>query len=144
MAVAAAPLGPDDLVLCAGSLPRASLVERLDAARAGGFRAISLWARAVEPVADLGALLARRGVVVSEIEALSDVLADPETPRRPGPRETLCHAIADAVGARSVSIVEGPGPRLAIAPAAAAFAAICDRAAAHDLAVHLEFWPHSR
>ena len=42
-------LGAGDLVLCSGTLPtNISFAERLQAATAGGFRAISLWARDYE------------------------------------------------------------------------------------------------
>src|SRR5438270_8986895 len=39
-------LGPDDLVLCSGTLPRdTSFADRIEAAVVGGFAAISLWGR---------------------------------------------------------------------------------------------------
>ena len=144
-------LGPHDLVLCAGTLPRASFGERVRAAVAGGFRGISLWTRHYEREratgatdADMRAMLADHGLVVSEIEALSDVLGTPGTSSGPGDREVTCYRIADGLGARSLSIAEGPGAPGATAPLADDFAAICDRAAAHGLLVHVEFWPGSR
>jgi sugar phosphate isomerase/epimerase len=144
-------MGPDDLVLCAGSLPRASFRERVAAAVAGGFRGISVWARQHEREraagttdATMRALLADHGLAVAEVDALSDVLFDPTTTREPGSRERACHDIAAALGARSLSLVEGPGRHGDVARAADAFAAVCDRAAPLGLLVHLEPWPGSR
>jgi sugar phosphate isomerase/epimerase len=145
-------LGPGDLVLCSGSLPRATFRERAAAAAAGGFRGLSLWARQVERAAaveglspdDMQAVLADAGVLVGEVEALIDVLGNPETPVRPSAREVACHRIADAFGARSLTVVEGEGAPLDLGAAGAAFGAVCDRAAEYGLLVHLEFWPGSR
>ena len=41
-------LGPNDLVLCTGTLLQASLREMVEGACAGGFRGISLWPEDVE------------------------------------------------------------------------------------------------
>lgn len=151
MARDAAALGPDDLILCAGTLPRASFRERVEAAAAGGFAGISLWlpqyARArAEGLsdADLRELLAGHGLVVGELEAVVGALSAPETAMRPHANEVECWRIADALGGRSMSLVEGAGPPLDVAPAADAFAAVSDRGAAHGLLVHVEFWPGSR
>lgn len=144
-------LGPGDLVLSAGSLPRASFRERVAAAAAGGFRGVSLWVRQYErdraaglSDAEMRALLDDHGLVVAELEAVADVLGAPATGSGPGARESACHRIAEALGARSITLVEGPGPRLEVAPAARAFAAVCDRAARCGLLVHVEYWPGSR
>ena len=58
---------PDDLVLCAGTLLQATFLEKVRAAAAGGFRAITLWpqdyARARESGrsdAELRAMVVRR------------------------------------------------------------------------------------
>src|SRR5262245_21771087 len=98
---AADELGPDDLVLCAGTLPRASFGDRVRAAAAGGFRGISLWTRCYDSDraagtcdAPMRALLAGHGLRVTEIEAVSDALGDPATVRRPSTRELACYDIA--------------------------------------------------
>lgn len=148
---AAADLGPDDFVLCAGTLPRAAFADRVRAAAAGGFRGISLWTRCYERDRAAGtgdaamrALLAEHGLRVTEIEAVSDALGDPATLRRPSPRERTCYDVAGALGAGSITLVEGPGPALDVACATDAFAAVCERAAAHGLRVQVEPWPGSR
>ena len=53
-------------------------------------------------------------------------------------------AIADALGARSLNAVDVFGGTWAIEDAAESFAGLCDRAAEHDLLVHVEFLPWSR
>src|SRR5262245_38008245 len=128
-------LGPDALVLCAGTIPRASFGERIAAARAGGFDGISLrlgdYGRARAgglSDAEIRRMLDGEGVAVAELEALAAWRPD-AAPARPGRSVTEVLDVAAAIGARSVSVVEGPGPGLPIDQAAAAFAALCDRAA---------------
>ena len=58
--------------------------------------------------------------------------------------EAEMFAIADAVGARSINAAEVLGGRWSLDAAVDAFASLCDRAAEHDLLVHLEFLPWSR
>ena len=139
----------ETLVLCAMTLPRASLRERVAAARAGGFQAISLttrdYARArAEGLGDaeIRALLAGEGIAVTDIEALAAWRPGVE-PRRPEQSEDGIFAVAEAVRARGVSVVEGAGAPLAVGPGAEAFGALCDRAAARGLRLHIEFWPGS-
>ena len=137
------------LVLCAGTIPRASFRERIAAARAGGFDGISLrlgdYARArAEGLSDdeMRALLAGENVGVAEVEALT-AWRPGTTPARPEHAEPRVLDVAEAVRARSISVVEGPGAPLPVDAAAEAFAALCDRAAARGLLVHVEFWPGS-
>ena len=139
----------DSLVLCAGTIPRASFRERIAAARAGGFDAVSLRLRdhvraRAEGVsdADMRALLAGEGIAVAEVEALIAWRPGiaPSRPEHAAPRVL---EIAAALGARSISVVEGPGAPLPVDLGAEAFAALCDRASACGLLVHIEFWPGS-
>ena len=139
----------DSIVLCAGTIPRASFRERVAAARAGRFDGISLrlrdQARArADGLSDIEmrALLGGEGVAVAEIEALT-AWRPGLTPARPEHGESHVLAIAEALGARSLSVVEGPGPPLPVDEAAEAFAALCDRASERGLLVHIEFWPGS-
>ena len=142
-------LGPDDLVLCAGTIPDATFAERLDAARAGGFAAISLrvrdYARArAEGLsdADLRARLDDAGVAVAEIEVLNAWRPGARAGRNP-PSADEVFAIAAAVGARSICVVEGPGVLPPLEEAARIFGALCDRAADAGLLLHFEFFPGS-
>jgi sugar phosphate isomerase/epimerase len=119
------------------------------AARAGGFAAVSLTTRDHARAradglsdADIRALFADEGITVTDIEALA-AWRSGVTPRRPEQSEDGIFAVAEAVGARGVSVVEGAGAPLAVGPAADAFGALCDRAAARGLQLHIEFWPGS-
>jgi sugar phosphate isomerase/epimerase len=154
-------LGPTDLVLCSGTLPRdISFRDRVDAAVAGGFRGISLWGRDYERAradglsdADVRALLADHDLAVAELDpawwwlpGASEVhipdAADSMQVFRYGEKDMF--AIADAVGARSLNATDVFGGPWTIDDAAAAFAGLCDRAAEHGLAVHLEGLPWSQ
>ena len=142
----APPVTRDSIVLCAGTIPRATFRERVAAARAGGFDGVSLrlgdYARArAEGLSDaeLRALLEGEGLAVAEMEALT-AWRPGITPARPEHAEPHVLAVAEAMRARSISVVEGPGAPLPVDVAAEAFAALCDRAAARGLLVHIEFW----
>jgi sugar phosphate isomerase/epimerase len=155
------PLGPTDLVLCSGTLPRdVSFRERVDAAVAGGFRAISLWGRDYEraqadglSAADMRALLNDNGLVVAELDPAWWWLpgaADVHIPDEVDPVHVFCFgekelfAIADALGARSLNATDVFGGPWTIDDAAQAFAGLCDRAREHNLLVHLEGLPWSQ
>jgi len=142
-------LGRDDLVLCAGTIPHASFAERLAAARAGGFAGISLSVRHHARARadglsddDMRAMLADHGVAVAEIEVLNAWRPGVRVGRS-APSADEVFAVAQAVGARSICVVEGPGEPPPIDAAAEAFAALCDRGADLGLLLHFEFWPGS-
>ena len=66
-----ADLGPDDLVLCSGTISEAGFRERVEAGAAGGFSGISLWGKDYAAGkqeglsdADMRALLDDHGLVV--------------------------------------------------------------------------------
>ncbi len=139
----------DSIVLCAGTIPRASFRARIAAASAGGFDGVSLrlhdYTRArAEGLsdADVRSLLAGEGMAVAELEALT-AWRPGTTPSRPEYVAPRVLEIADALRARSISVVEGPGAPLPVDVAAEAFAALCDGAAAFGLLVGIEFWPGS-
>lgn len=154
-------LGPADLVLCSGTLPRTvPFRERVEAAVAGGYAGVSLWGRDYWAArrdglsdAEIRTVLADHGLSVAEVdpawwwlpgaaEVSIPVEADAEEVFRYGADELL--RLAEAVGARSLNAVDVFGGSWGIDDAAEAFAALCDRAAGHGLLVHLEFLPWSR
>jgi sugar phosphate isomerase/epimerase len=156
-----AGLGPNDLVLCSGTIPAAGFRERVEAAAAGGFSAISLWgkdyagARRDEGLsdADLRALLDDHGLEVAELDAVMPWSASPQIDL-PGAEaddaatffafsEQDFFAVADAIGARSLNAVEISGEPIVLDAAAEVFAGLCDRAGEHGLLVHLEYLPWS-
>jgi sugar phosphate isomerase/epimerase len=144
-------LGPRDLVLCAGTVLQAPLVDRIEAAAAAGFSAISLWAEDYEMArasglsdADIRARLADRGLCIGELDGVSRWLpSEGDEPNLFGHSDEEFYAIADAIGGRSINVLEIFGNVVPIDVAAAAFAGVCDRAKEHGLLVHLEFLPWS-
>ena len=154
-------LGPGDLVLCSGTLTReASFRERVDAAVAGGFSALSLWGRDYGRArreglgdADMRALLADHGLTIAELDlawwwlpGASDVHipAALDTEELFAYDEAQLFGIADALGARSLNAIDVFGGDWTVDAAATRFAGLCDRAAEHGLLVHIEFLPWSR
>ena len=147
-------LGPRDLVLCPGTVPKATFRARAAAAAAGGFSGIGLWlphrerahAEALSD-ADMRAILSDHALVVTDVEAITDFGAcfrgGAVAAREPTPHERLAYDVASAVGATTITVVEGPGDPIPMEPATEAFALLCDRAAAHGLEVAIEFWVHS-
>ncbi len=154
-------LGPDHTVLCSGTLRAGiSFRQRLAAARAGAFDAISLWGRDYQDAraegwsdADVVAMLGDHGLSVAEVDPAWDWLPGAVDVRIPPDHDTErifafgaeeLFAVADAVGARSVNAVDIFGGTWSLDDAAGAFAALCDRAHDHGLLVQLEFLPWSR
>ena len=149
-------LGPDDLVLCAGTVSQARFAERVVAAAEAGFRGISLFLSDYEQAhadglsdADMRAMLADHGLEVSELDPLmswlpgaalgSSANQQGEAFFRHG--ESDFHAAAEALGARSINAVLVSDTAPPFPEIAEAFAGVCDRAAEHGLVVHLEFLP---
>jgi sugar phosphate isomerase/epimerase len=142
----------DLLVLSAHTVPHATWAERLDAAVAGGFGAVSLRmadiraARAEHADADLRAQLADHGLVVAEVDVLWEWALGGEQGERSRRAEVGLVDAAVAVGARTLNAVseldarDGGG---ALDAAAERFAVLCDRVAEHGLAVHVEYLPWS-
>ena len=143
------PLGPNDLVLCSGTLRAASIAEKCAAAVAGGFKALTLWPTDVEraqreglPLADVKRLIDDHGLAVADVEPLLAWLPG-EEPLPGFPGEAALYAIADGLGARSINVVQGVGTTVDVDRAAEALAGVCDRAREHDLLVTLEYLPWS-
>ena len=149
-------LGPDDLILCSGTVPGASIRERVQAAEQGGFRAVSLFLDDYRRAGaegwsdtDLRHLLDDSGLVVAELDPLMNWIpglesggnVDAQGEAFLGYREEDFYAAANALGARSLNVVlisdRAPAPE----EIAEAFGSLCDRAAEHGLLVHLEFLP---
>ena len=154
-------MGPDDLVLCSGTLARGvPFAGRLAAASGAGFAAVSLWGRDYAAArdeglsdADLRSMLDDHGLVVAELDpawwwlpGASDVHIDPRHDTEEVFRfgEADLFAMADAVGARSLNAVDVFGGSWDVDAAAEAFAGLCRRAAEHGLSIQLEWLPWSK
>jgi sugar phosphate isomerase/epimerase len=148
-------LTSEDLVLCAGSALHTPFTARLRLAAASGFAGLSMWesdylgARAEGySDADLRGALADHGIEIAELDALTRWLPgeDDAVPSdwTTSFEEKDFYAVADALGARSINVVDlGAGRTISVDAAAEAFAGVCDRAKEHGLLVHIEFLPWS-
>ena len=141
-------LGPKDLLLSSGTIGNPLPAELVRAAQAGGYAGIVLWPGAYlaqeEVVSNLASMRSRiedAGLVLQDLDAVI-VWAGPDDPGAPyyeEAEEQKVYAMADALGARGVNAMLNSLPGLSEDEAIEAFAGICDRAAEHGLAVHLEF-----
>jgi sugar phosphate isomerase/epimerase len=139
------------LVLCAGTVTGADFGQLVAAASAGGFDAVSLFpaqyrqARASGASdTDLRLLLADNGLCIAELDPLLNWVPGHEFPADAGmglATEDEFYRIKDALGARSLNVVWALPQRIPEELLAAAFAAVCERAARHELLVHIEFLP---
>jgi sugar phosphate isomerase/epimerase len=151
-------LGAGDLVLCAGTVARASFRDKLAAAAGAGFRGVSLFLDDYEAAraagssdAELRRMLADHGLAVADLDPLlawipgagpgAGVTAEGQGFFRHGPDDFF--RVADALGARSLNVALAVDPGLPRAALAEHFADLCDRASEHGLLVHLEFLPWS-
>jgi sugar phosphate isomerase/epimerase len=142
-------LGPQDWVLCAGTLARASIIERVQAAVDGGYRGISLFPSDVRRAraeglddATLRSLLADNAIEVAEIDPLMSWLPGVD----PGQgtfaaSEPECYEIAKNIGGRGINAVVFSPEHIPTETIVESFAALCGRAANEGLLVHLEFMP---
>jgi sugar phosphate isomerase/epimerase len=154
-------LSPEALVLCAGTLRRGiPLAERAAAAQAAGFDGISLWGRDYQAArdeglsdADIRALLDDHGVAVAEVDPLWSWLPGAADMAIPAAYDTedmftfdeaRLFAVAEAVQARSVNVVDVFGGDWTLDQATESFVGLCQRAAERGLMVQLEFLPWSK
>ena len=89
-------LGPDDLVLCAGTLASTPLAERAEAAASAGFQALSLFLDDLDGArqsglsdADIRSLLAANGLAIAELDPLLSWASGAPDPRVTAELETL-------------------------------------------------------
>jgi sugar phosphate isomerase/epimerase len=134
---------------------RFGFAERVHAAADAGFTGIGLLGfdhrlsnDAGLTDADMAMMLADRGLRIAEVEFLLEWSAGPDEPERQAVArrvEEQVWATADAFGPRVVAVGELVGPEQLppFAELVERFAALCDRAAQHDLLVALEFTPWS-
>jgi sugar phosphate isomerase/epimerase len=154
-------LGPADLVLCSGTLPRGiPFLDRLGAASTAGFTGISLWGRDYRAAhheghsdATLRSMVDDHGLTVAELDpawwwtpGARDVVIPPEVDPMDVFRydQTELLRIAELFGARSINAADVLGGNWSREEGAAGFAELCDRAADRGLLVHLEWLAWSK
>jgi sugar phosphate isomerase/epimerase len=147
-------LGPDDLVICSGTMGRAPFPLAVAVAAGAGFAGISAYHEDVAAAladgwtaAALRSLLDDHGVAVAELDGRFAWLPGDEDRGWPSADEFV--DTAAAVAARSITVLEtrrrrlGEDGELSWDEVAAAYATVCDRAAEHGLLVHIEYFPYS-
>jgi sugar phosphate isomerase/epimerase len=146
-------LGPDDLVLCSGTVRRLGLVDTARLAAATGYQGISVYGHEVRRALDDGWTLATLRVLVDDL-GLGIAEVDGAVDWVPGVAlgdrassvdETV--RWAEGLGARSISVVEISGGRigdgLSIAQLADGFGRFCDAAKPAGVLAHIEYFPFS-
>jgi sugar phosphate isomerase/epimerase len=144
-------LDAQDLVLCSGTVMGADFAQLIAAASAGGFDAVSLFPAQYQQAraaglsdAALRSMLADNGLRIAELDPLLNWVPGHYFPSDAGMgvvAEDEFYRIADALGARSLNVVWALPEQLPEAELIEAFAALCDRAARHNLLAHIEFLP---
>jgi len=138
--------GPS-LVLCSATIFDRPLEDKIVAAAAGGFDAITVWphdyAGARERGLDDAAirrLLSDHGVVIDGVDCLLDWLPGDQVPDMPVFRATEddLYRVADALGGRFINVAQAFGATVDVPRATELFAGICERAARRELLVTLE------
>jgi sugar phosphate isomerase/epimerase len=149
-------LGPDDIVMCSGTLINASLREMVEASAATGCAGLSLWLDDVERAqadgmsyADIASLLADNGLQVAELDpllswfqkgSLGEGAAD-DAANMLGRSEEEFFALADALGGTVINCAHPFGGNINLDQAAEIFAGLCDRAKEHNIGCAIEFLP---
>lgn len=143
-------LASDDLVFCVSTILERSLHDKLEAAAAGGFRGISLWASDrlaahAEGLSDddIAALLAERGLAPVGIDCLFGWAGKEYPPDMPALQisESAIIESAAALGAGWINLAHAFGERVDEGRASDNFARICARAREYGLLVNVEFIP---
>lgn len=141
-------LGPDDLVLCAATLAKVPLLERMEIAAAAGYTGLSLFLDDLEGLGiddeELRARLDALGLEVGDLDPhltwVPGVEAGGEGYQRWGTDDFL--RAAKQVRARSINAACF-APGVVFDDLIGPFRELCDRAADAGLYVHLEFMPFS-
>ena len=141
-----AALGPDDLVLHAGTIGPRGVRELCEAAEAGGFRGVTIYAHQYHAAragglsdGDIAQLLEDHGLVVSDLDAVVDWV--PGVKRPPGMEsERFFYEMCEHFGGTTLNLAHMGG---AVDPAVAArsLGEVCDRAADYGLTVTVEYLP---
>lgn len=141
-------MGPNDLVLHAGTLRNASFLELCDAAVAGAFSAITLYPTHVRRArsaglsfADMRRALRDRGLALADLDPLLNWMPGDDFPNELNATEAEHYEVAEALGARSLNVAQVYRPKVDIDEAAEALGGVCDRAWEHGLLITLEYLP---
>jgi sugar phosphate isomerase/epimerase len=145
-------LGADDFVLCSGTVRRLGVADTARVAAAAGYQGISAYLHEVQAALESGwtlsslrALLDDLDLGVAEIDGRVDWV--PGLPPAHGTSVEFAIEVAAGLRARSITAIETSGRPvgngLDFDSVVQGFAALCDRAAAHGVLVHIEYFPFS-
>ncbi|MFC5950398.1 sugar phosphate isomerase/epimerase family protein [Pseudonocardia lutea] len=139
-----------------GTVGQVPFAERLSAAAAGGYVAMSvLPLETLQDAEEIRRRAADEGVGLSAVDPLAGWLPDwAPTPHTGRDREAFLRPLAAldmdrvlgaaaAAGCKDVSVIEPYGRPVPVDLGSEAFAEVCDRAAAHGLSARLEAMPFS-
>jgi 4-hydroxyphenylpyruvate dioxygenase len=139
------PLFKDSrLILSAGSLVKATFVERIKAAQLAGFHAISLFPqqylaanrREKLTIADMREIMAEHAVDLDEVDPLLDWFGRDATRS-----ETLMMEMAESLGARSINVAAAFVSDRSFEELVECYGRLCERVAEFGLRADLEFLP---
>lgn len=147
-------MGPDDLVFSSAPFLDVPLFDRLAPVAAAGFAGITtsprdLWALEAEGVSarEVALRIADAGLRPAEMDCIANWMGhhgpgqDDLSRLLAGLTPEAVIKAAAAVGSPSVAVIDLAGEPAPIDQAAEAFARVCDLAADHGLAAHIEFLP---
>ena len=145
-----------DLMLCWGTVNAATMLELIDAAAVGGYQSISVSPRPYAATLAAGitddalrAALDARGVYVAVIEPLLNGLPGAHTPDSAPPEhrtlyeftEDYCYAMAEAIGARTISLSHFLGSPVPVSEMIDVIGPIVSRARRRGFGMCIEFIP---
>lgn len=145
----------NDFGLCCGSVVQADFRTLAEAAAEAGFHSITLWPRHFEDALasglseqDLRALLADNELTITELDPLCSWLPGAVAENDLAASfsaydESDFFRIADALGARTLNVIQASADPLPESQRVDCLASLCERAAAHGLRVSVEFMPWS-
>ena len=149
-------MAPDiPLGLCCGSLIQADFRGLAEAASSAGFSSISLWPTLFQGAlvaglseADMRTILDDNGLHITELDPLSSWLPVDMDPNDMAAAfhtfsEDDFYRIADALGARTLNIIQQGETTVPEAERQELIHSLCERAAGHGLLVSVEFLPWS-
>ncbi len=137
-------------VFCGATLFDFPLEQKVEAAAAGGFSAITCWVHDYLGARERGLddagirrMLADNGIRLAGIDCLLNWLPDEQPPDIPAFRssENDIYRVADALGGEVINVAQAFSSQVDVSQATDVFADICERAATRGLAATLEFIP---
>jgi sugar phosphate isomerase/epimerase len=144
------PLGPADTVLCTGTLAGVALIDKVRAASAAGFRALSVRPREYEAWLDDGwrpdevrAFFDDHGVAVAELDPVMAWLPGATPDPRNAHSVDDIRRIAEVLQPDCLSVLIDPSYRGSIDEAIEPFARLCERTAGDGHRCALEFFAWS-